>query len=368
MLLNTNNFCFLRSLTVCFLIIMLFSGCDSSDCNGAGESGSGGGSSVSGCSQVTAPSPSAASGTSDEQAETDTNALLTELEEMAFFPTGTDTDVTESTVVTEESISTVNGAGEVVSVDNVEAETVVTDNIPGNAISTPVVVSSADDSALSFAGLEFSGSGDIEPLPEEPAKEPVYDDYIKFPEQYGIISDSEYTDEQAISRNLHPDCPQSIVKDQRVLRVIYHSFDGKVHSGQIVIHHKLLSDVEGFFRLAFEIGFPIESVIPISDPRFDWDDDKSMAANNTSGFNYRKVINTDRLSKHATGQAFDVNTRLNPWFHKPGAVLPAGAVYDPSKPGTFTASHKLIKFLKQRGWFWGGDWLNRDNHHLQKDI
>jgi hypothetical protein len=342
---------------------MLFSGCDSSDCNGSGEVGA-----VPCDSQVTVPSASATSGTLDEQAETDTNALLTELEELAFFPVDTDTDVTESAAATEEPVSTISGAGEIVSVNNVEAETVVTDNIPGNAISTPVAVSSADDSVLSFAGLEFSGSGDIEPLPEESAKEPVYDDYIKFPERHGVISDSDYTAEHAISRNLHSDCPQSIVNDQRVLRVIYHSFDGKVHSGQIVIHHKLLSDVEGFFRLAFEIGFPIESVIPISDSRFDWDDDKSMAANNTSGFNYRKVINTDRLSKHATGQAFDVNTRLNPWFHKPGAVLPAGANYDPSKPGTLTGSHKLIKFLKQRGWFWGGDWINKDYHHIQKDI
>ena len=47
--------------------------------------------------------------------------------------------------------------------------------------------------------------------------------------------------------------------------------------------------------------------------RYEGDDDRSMAANNTSGFNRRPVAGTDRWSEHSYGRAIDLNPVQNPY-------------------------------------------------------
>lgn len=83
---------------------------------------------------------------------------------------------------------------------------------------------------------------------------------------------------------LDPKCPPEIRKRQKIVKVKYYSFDGKVHQGQLVIDKDLVKDIKIIFKLALEIRFPIHSVIPVSHPDFRkngrWDDDLSMIANN----------------------------------------------------------------------------------------
>lgn len=50
---------------------------------------------------------------------------------------------------------------------------------------------------------------------------------------------------------------------------------------------------------------------------------------------------------------------------------PPGATYDPSKPGTLTKEHPLVKLMEQRGWTWGGNWTLEadeviDYQHFEK--
>jgi hypothetical protein len=48
-------------------------------------------------------------------------------------------------------------------------------------------------------------------------------------------------------------------------------------------------------------------------------------------------------------------------------VRPEGAVYDPARPGTITGDSFIVKFLKERGWTWGGDWTSlKDYQHFEK--
>ncbi|HEX8182976.1 MAG TPA: M15 family metallopeptidase [Candidatus Saccharimonadales bacterium] len=53
-------------------------------------------------------------------------------------------------------------------------------------------------------------------------------------------------------------------------------------------------------------------------------------------------------------------------------VSPPDAVWNPEKPGTLSETYQLVKFLKNRGWEWGGDWLPKsgrtDYQHFQKLI
>jgi peptidoglycan LD-endopeptidase CwlK len=185
------------------------------------------------------------------------------------------------------------------------------------------------------------------------------------------IVDSAMTWEEAV-RNVNPKCPPAVLANQRLISVRYYSMDGRLHEGQLVVDRRVVKDVQEVFALALAERFPVEKVIPISHPDFLknglWDDDLSMLANNTSGFNYRRPTGGGAISNrgHAAGLAFDLNPRLNPYL-KGKLVLPPGATYDPQVPGTLTARSPIVLKLKALGWIWGGDWRTlKDYQHFQK--
>ena len=93
-----------------------------------------------------------------------------------------------------------------------------------------------------------------------------------------------------------------------------------------------------------------------------------MAADNSSGFNYREKTGGGSLSNHAYGRAIDINTFENPYV-KGKLILPPGANYNQSAAGTFTGTHPLVLLMKKLGWSWGGDWTNlQDYQHFEKPL
>ncbi|MFM8568984.1 MAG: M15 family metallopeptidase [Candidatus Kapaibacterium sp.] len=156
--------------------------------------------------------------------------------------------------------------------------------------------------------------------------------------------------------------PRGVCDSQTVVDVRYLSMDGMRHRGQIVVHASLADDVRDIFRDLDSAGFPVYSVIPIV--RFGWSDDASIARNNTSGFNYRTVAGTNRLSLHAHGRAIDLNPFLNPYLTPGKRPL---RPYDPSSPGTIVRGDAAYTAFVKRGWTWGGDWKNeKDYQHFEK--
>lgn len=169
--------------------------------------------------------------------------------------------------------------------------------------------------------------------------------------------------------------PLHILEELVSLNIKHTNFDGELCDGTILVHKNLASDVEEFFALALSLQFPIESVIPICDPRFAWDDETSCNQNNSSGFNYRHIMGSDELSKHSYGWAFDINPRQNIYvrFDTDGNEiyrLPADGLYNETAPGTLTANHSLVLLMKENGWTWGGDWSPAngriDYQHFEK--
>ena len=184
-----------------------------------------------------------------------------------------------------------------------------------------------------------------------------------------VIVDSAVTREQALE-GVASDCPKEILSRQRLVTVRYYSFDGRIHSGQLVVDKDCVADVKKLFDAILDSKFPVTSVIPISHKRFredgKWSDRLSMEADNTSGFNYRRIAGTDRLSCHASGRAIDINPRLNPWI-KNGKTAPANGGYNPAKPGTLTPDHPIVRLLEGLGWTWGGRWESvKDYQHFEK--
>jgi len=183
------------------------------------------------------------------------------------------------------------------------------------------------------------------------------------------VIDSAMTLAEALRKYAPPDFKNK----QIMIEVLYYSFDGRVHRGQLVIDSRLAGDIREVFREALAHKFPIHSVIPISDDRFykdgEWNaDNQSMMSNNTSAFNYRKVTGGKKLSKHAYGFAIDINPVQNPYI-KGERVLPLGAIYDPSKPGTLTRDCAVVRTFLRLGWTWGGDWKSlKDYQHFEKAL
>ncbi|HYE23369.1 MAG TPA: M15 family metallopeptidase [Candidatus Paceibacterota bacterium] len=163
------------------------------------------------------------------------------------------------------------------------------------------------------------------------------------------------------------DVPENIRSSLAVVTVPYYSFSGENRTGTLVVHADLAEEVRVIFAELYALRFPIERIVPLH--KYGWSDDRSMEDNNTSAFNYRLIIATDRLSNHSYGRAIDINPRTNPYHARDGKVYPAGAVYDPDAHGAITATGPVVALFNRHGWDWGGDWTSvRDYQHFEKPL
>lgn len=160
--------------------------------------------------------------------------------------------------------------------------------------------------------------------------------------------------------------PPEVVRNLVVLEVPYRTDDGQARRGRIVCHRRVERDLKGLFDTLFATGFPMTSVRPSLD--FGHSDSLSMHHDNTVAFNWRRVKGQTRISAHALGLAVDINPRRNPFAHRKGS-RPVGAVHDPRVPGTITDTSLAVRYLRSRGWIWGGRWASgRDWQHFEKPL
>jgi len=161
--------------------------------------------------------------------------------------------------------------------------------------------------------------------------------------------------------------------DLSYLTVLHYGFDDEIHEGELIVNRSVAEEVLDIFKELFENRFPIEQIKLIDE--FDADDDKSMAANNSSAFCFRMLTGGGDLSEHAYGLAVDINPLYNPYVRswEDGSLLilpPAGADYierDPKVKGKIYPGSVCYNAFVSRGWEWGGDWEDMDdNHHFQK--
>lgn len=157
-------------------------------------------------------------------------------------------------------------------------------------------------------------------------------------------------------------------RDLRYLTVRHIGFDGREHTGELICDRRLAAELLEIFRELYEARYPIEK-IRLAD-EYGGDDDKIMADNNSSCFNYRFIANTETLSMHGRGRAVDINPLYNPYIQN-GAVMPANAA--PYADRTADFPHKIthddvcFKIFAAHGWSWGGDWISsKDYQHFYK--
>lgn len=155
--------------------------------------------------------------------------------------------------------------------------------------------------------------------------------------------------------------------DLREVTVAYWGYDGARHTGRLVVHRTVAADVATVFRRLYDRRFVIRRIHPVT--VFGSDDDRSMAENNTSAFNCRRVTGGTGWSEHAYGTAIDINPIQNPYVTRAGTVLPPSgkpwADRSLRVPGMIHPNGIVVAAFADVGWQWGGHWTSvKDYQHL----
>ena len=162
----------------------------------------------------------------------------------------------------------------------------------------------------------------------------------------------------------HPGCPVAPAQLRR-LRVAYWGFDGRAHTGALVVNADAVSDLVHVLARLYAARFPIRRMRPIDAYR--GRDEPSLEADNTAAFNCRYAVapGPKRWSAHAFGRAIDVNPVENPYLEG-GRVHPrrGRAFLDRSRrrPGMAVRGGLLVRAFAGVGWAWGGRWAGSPDY------
>ncbi|WP_238163380.1 M15 family metallopeptidase [Kribbella capetownensis] len=154
----------------------------------------------------------------------------------------------------------------------------------------------------------------------------------------------------------------------RLLQLNYWGFDHTVHRGELIVRDAAVQKMITAWTATFAAKFPIRQMRRVD--RFGGSDIKSMAADNTSAFNCRRVTgNPYALSPHSYGWAIDINTVENPYLAANNVWYPSnGSAYrnrSVSRPGMLFATSTPTKSLIGQGYFWGARWSKPDYQHFE---
>ncbi|HET8640810.1 MAG TPA: M15 family metallopeptidase [Pseudonocardiaceae bacterium] len=157
----------------------------------------------------------------------------------------------------------------------------------------------------------------------------------------------------------HPGCPVRL-DELRYLTVSFWGFDGRHHTGELLVNGRVAGPVVEVFRQLHADRFPIEemrvvtaaelTVAPTGD------------GNNTQAFVCRPLTGLAEWSAHASGLAVDLNPFCNP-YQLGDLVLPelASAYTNRARvrPGMVLPGGGAVTAFARAGWSWGGTWTGR---------
>ncbi|MBO4264188.1 MAG: M15 family metallopeptidase [Bacteroidales bacterium] len=159
----------------------------------------------------------------------------------------------------------------------------------------------------------------------------------------------------------------------RYLRVLHKDAQGRTLVGEMVVSRSIADDLMEILRALYEASYPIERMVLVD--TYDADDERSMRANNSSGFNFRYIRDTRIISRHGRGEAVDINPLYNPYCKRRSDgtlyVEPATAAAYTDRTAVFP--YKIVRgdlcwrLFTEKGFEWGGDWQHcRDWQHFER--
>ncbi|MGJ9411354.1 CapA family protein [Aeromicrobium sp. CF4.19] len=221
----------------------------------------------------------------------------------------------------------------------------------------------ADEAVESWRGLR--GRTDLAAGPGEDPQQPP----AEMPDFSAAVREIDAATRERMTSHEEGTCPVSWA-DLRRLEVDHVGFDGSAHEGELVVHEDVAEEVAGIFESLYEARFPIQSMRLVDE--FGGDDDRVMAANNSSAYNCRRVAGSSAWSAHAYGRAVDINPVQNPYVVDGTARPPAAQSYvdvDRSagaraEAGVIVADDVVADAFASVGWEWGADFEEPDFQHF----
>jgi hypothetical protein len=163
-------------------------------------------------------------------------------------------------------------------------------------------------------------------------------------------------------------CPVSSA-DLRYLTMSFWGFDGKPHTGEMMVNARVASAVPIVFAQLYAARFPIEEmrVASVAEVTAHPTGD----GNNTTAYVCRPAVGETTWSAHAYGLAIDVNPFCNP-YREGSLVVPelASAYLDRSnaRPGMVLPGDATVRAFTSVGWTWGGSWTSpKDLMHFSSN-
>jgi hypothetical protein len=151
-------------------------------------------------------------------------------------------------------------------------------------------------------------------------------------------------------------CPVAAA-DLRYVTVGFRGFDGRAHTGELLVHRRAAGPLVRVFGRLFAEKYPIERMRVTSTAELNAP--PTGDGNTTGVFACRPVRGQKAWSQHAYGLAVDVDPFQNP-YHKGDVVLPelATSYLDRGtvRPGMIRANGPVVRAFASAGWKWGGDY------------
>ena len=183
------------------------------------------------------------------------------------------------------------------------------------------------------------------------------------------ISDAIF--ERMRGKSYKADCtiPRS---ELRYIKALHITREGVTKRGEMVVNSAISGDIVAILKQLYKAGYPIERMELVDN--YGADDNRSMAANNFSAFNYRTTPGGTRLSAHSRGMAVDINPLYNPYIRRTESrtiIAPkeGSDFVDRSKKFAYKIERNDLccRLFLERGFEWGGDYKTiKDYQHFEK--
>lgn len=166
----------------------------------------------------------------------------------------------------------------------------------------------------------------------------------------------------------HKGCPVPL-SGLRLLSVSHWGFDGRVHTGQLVVNRRASRPLAIAFYRVFRLHFPIRHMrlADFYGPR------RSRPLDVTASFECRQAVpspctggrGTGSWSMHAYGLAVDVNPTENPYVGCGQSRDPTARLYrDRSRHRRGMVTRRVVKRFRSIGWGWGGSWVGSTKDYM----
>ena len=168
----------------------------------------------------------------------------------------------------------------------------------------------------------------------------------------------------------HQGCPVGM-SDLRLITVSHWGFDGRAHTGQLVVNAGAAAPLARTFRRLYGLHFPIRhmQLADMYGPR------RGRPADNdvTGSFDCRQAVpspcvggkGTGSWSMHAYGLAVDINPRENPYVGCGQSRDPATKPYfNRSRHRRGMVTPRVIAAFGAIGWGWGGAWAGNTKDYM----